>query len=70
MRNNICGNAPDSKISERNAARVSATSSGSVIGQLASPSIVAVSSTPLAASPARKRASASSSRVPSATMTA
>src|SRR5689334_14114637 len=45
-------------------------SKGSVTGQLASPSAVAVSSTALVASPARNRAIAVSSLVPRATTTA
>ena len=48
----------------RTALRVSGIANGSVIGRLANPRAVAVSSTRLVASPARSRAKALSSRVP------
>ena len=63
-RNSIWGNSLSSKISARTALRVSGISNGSVIGRLANPRAVAVSSTRLVASPARSRVKALSSRVP------
>ena len=66
MRSNICGNPLIPNTSICTASRVSAISSGSVTGQLAKPSAVAVSSTRLVASPARSRASVLSSLVPNA----
>ena len=66
----ICGWSEPPNTSERIASRVSATSSGSVTGQLARPSEVLVNSAMLVASPARKRARSSSLLVPRARSTA
>src|ERR1700722_9093696 len=66
IRNSICGKPLLPKTSICTASRVSVIRRGSVTGQLARPSAVALSSTRLVASPARSRASVLSSFVPSA----
>lgn len=68
-RSSICGWPPSPNSAARTASRVAAISSGSVTGQLASPSAVAVNSTTLVASPARSQANRSSAAVPNASST-
>ena len=70
MRSSICGYSSAPNTLARTAARVSGISNGSVIGQLANPSAVAVSSTKLVVSPARSRETSSSAAVPRAMTTA